>query len=411
MKEDFKYKCDICEQVYNIEKDLMLCPKCREKNIEGKPLKGILKVQLPERLKNSLTGKKKINIFDFLPVEEKYFPSISVGNTPLIEAKNIQKELGFDNIYLKFDGTNPTGSFKDRASYLVSAFAKKNNVNEIVVASTGNAASSMAGIAAAAGQKTFIFMPESAPKAKSVQCLQYGAELIPIKGDYDKAFDLSLKFSQRTGFLNRNTAYNPMTIEGKKTVSFELNEQMHGKEIDYVFLPVGDGVILSGVIKGFNDLKYVDIINKIPKIIGVQAENSSFIYNAFYNNVFDLNYKASTIADSISVNVARNGYAAVKDLKSIEGEMVMVSDNEIMSAQHQLSKMSGVFCEPSSAASFAGFLKLKGNISKNKSVVLLLTGHGLKDIDTALKSVEFPKTFEADIDYIMENLRNLHQGN
>ncbi len=411
MKEDFKYKCDICEQVYSIEKDLMLCPKCREENIEGKPLKGILKVQLPERLKNSLTGKKKINIFDFLPVEEKYFPSISVGNTPLIEAKNIQKELGFNNIYLKFDGTNPTGSFKDRASYLVSAFAKKNNVNEIVVASTGNAASSMAGIAAAAGQKAFIFMPESAPKAKSVQCLQYGAELIPIKGDYDKAFDLSLKFSQRTGFLNRNTAYNPMTIEGKKTVSFELNEQMQGKEIDYIFLPVGDGVILSGVIKGFNDLKYVGIINKIPKIIGVQAENSSFIYNAFYNNVFDLNYKASTIADSISVNVARNGYAAVKDLKSIEGEMVLVSDNEIMFAQHQLSKMSGVFCEPSSAASFAGFLKIEKNISKNKSVVLLLTGHGLKDIDTAIKSIIFPKTFEADIDYIMENLRNLHQGN
>ena len=405
MKDDFKYKCDICGQVYNIEKNLMLCPKCREDNIEGKPLKGILKVQLPARLKNSLTDKEKINIFDFLPIEEKYFPSISVGNTPLIEAKNIQNEYGIDNIYLKFDGTNPTGSFKDRASYLVSAFAKKNNVNEIVVASTGNAASSMAGIAAAAEQKAFIFMPESAPKAKLVQCLQYGAELIPIKGDYDKAFDLSLKFSQRTGFLNRNTAYNPMTIEGKKTVSFELNKQMLGKKIDYIFLPVGDGVVLSGVIKGFNDLKYLGIINKIPKIFGVQAENSSFIYDAFYNNVFNFNYKASTIADSISVNVGRNGYTAVNDLKTIEGEMVLVSDEEIMFAQHQLSKMSGVFCEPSSAASFAGFLKLRENISKNKSVVLLLTGHGLKDIDTALKSIKFPKSFEADIDYIIDNLK------
>ena len=405
MKDDFKYKCDICGQVYNIEKNLMLCPKCREDNIEGKPLKGILKVQLPARLKNSVKDKEKINIFDFLPVEEKYFPSISVGNTPLIEAKNIQNEYRIDNIYLKFDGTNPTGSFKDRASYLVSAFAKKNNVNEIVVASTGNAASSMAGIAAAAEQKAFIFMPESAPKAKLVQCLQYGAELIPIKGDYDKAFDLSLKFSQRTGFLNRNTAYNPMTIEGKKTVSFELNEQMLGKKIDYIFLPVGDGVVLSGVIKGFNDLKYLGIINKIPKIFGVQAENSSFIYDAFYNNVFNFNYKASTIADSISVNVARNGYTAVNDLKTIEGEMVLVSDEEIMFAQHRLSKMSGVFCEPSSAASFAGFLKLRENISKNKSIVLLLTGHGLKDIDTALKSIKFPKSFEADIDYIIDNLK------
>jgi len=404
MKEDFKYKCDFCGQIYDIEKDLMLCPKCRDENIEGKPLKGILKVQLPARLKNTITGKEKINIFDFLPVEEKYFPSISVGNTPIIKAKNIQKELGCDNVYLKFDGTNPTGSYKDRASYLVSAFAKKNNVNEIVVASTGNAASSMAGIAAAAGQKAFIFMPESAPKAKLVQCLQYGAELIPIKGDYDKAFDLSLKFSEKTSFLNRNTAYNPMTIEGKKTASIELIGQIQGKEIDYVFLPVGDGVVLSGVIKGFADLKYLGIINKIPKIIGVQAENSSFIYNAFFNNKFDLSYKASTIADSISVNVARNGYTAVKDLKSVEGEMVLVSDEEIMYAQYHLSKKSGVFCEPSSAASFAGFLKLKDNISKDKFVVLLLTGHGLKDIDTALKSVEFPKAFEADIDYIMDRI-------
>ena len=402
MKEDFKYKCDSCGRVYDITKDLMLCPECREENIDGKPLKGILKVQLPERLKKSI--KEKINIFDLLPVEEKYFPSINVGNTPLIEARNIQEELGLDNIYLKFDGTNPTGSYKDRASYLVSAFAEKNNVNEIVVASTGNAASSMAGIAAAAGQKAFIFMPESAPRAKLVQCLQYGAELIPIKGDYDKAFDLSLKFSEKTSFLNRNTAYNPMTIEGKKTASIELVEQVDGKEIDYVFLPVGDGVVLSGVIKGFTDLKYLGAINKIPKIIGVQAENSSFIYNAFCNNKFELDYKASTIADSISVNVARNGYTAVKDLKSVEGEMVLVSDEEIMYAQHHLAKMSGVFCEPSSAASFAGFLKLKENISKDRLVVLLLTGHGLKDIDTALKSVEFPKTYEADIDYIMDRI-------
>jgi len=404
LKKDFKYKCDSCGQIYEIKKDLMLCQKCREKDIEGKPLKGILKVQLPEKFKNTLSSNKIINIYDYLPIEEKYFPSISVGNTPLIEAKNIQKILGFENIYLKFDGTNPTGSYKDRASYLVSAFAKKNNINEIAVASTGNAASSMSGIASAAGQKAFIFMSESAPKAKLVQCLQYGAKLIPIKGDYDKAFDLSLKFSERTGYLNRNTAYNPMTIEGKKTVSFELVDQIGEREIDYIFLPVGDGVILSGVIKGFTDLLYLGRIKKIPQIIGVQAENSSFIYNAFKNNSYDFNYKASTIADSISVNVARNGYSAVKDLKVVKGEMILISDEEILSSQHQLSSSSGVFCEPSSAAAFAGFLKMKKNISQDKSVVILLTGHGLKDIDTALRSVKLPQTYEADINYIMKNL-------
>ncbi len=404
MKEEFKYKCDNCGQIYSIEKDLMLCPKCREEFIKGKPLKGVLKVQLPAEQKGSLKEKNNLNIFDFLPVEEKYFPSISVGKTPLIEAKNIQNELSFDKIYLKFDGTNPTGSLKDRASYLVSAFAKKNNINEIAVASTGNAASSMAGIAAAAGQKAFIFMPKTAPKAKLVQCLQYGAELIPVNGDYDSAFDLSLEFSKRTGFLNRNTAYNPLTIEGKKTVAFEVYEQLAGKEIDYLFLPVGDGVILSGVIKGFSDLLYLGAIKKIPKIIGVQAVGSSFIYNAFYKNNFDLNYKASTIADSISVNAARNGYSAVRDLKSVDGEMVLVSDDEILYSQYYLSRMSGVFCEPSSAASVAGFLKLKEKIDKNKTVVLLITGHGLKDIDSAVKSVNFPKIFEADIDYILDNI-------
>ncbi len=404
MKEDFKYKCDSCGRIYGIEKDLMLCPHCREDNPEGRPLKGVLKVMLPEGLKQSLNEKEKQNIFNFLPVEEKYFPSISVGNTPLVEAENIQKESGFQSIYLKFDGSNPTGSFKDRASYLVSAFAKKNNINEIVVASTGNAASSMAGIAAAAGQKAFIFMPESAPKAKLVQCLQYGAELIPVKGNYDRAFDLSLKFSQRKGFLSRNTAYNPMTIEGKKTVSFELNSQLQGKGIDYLFLPVGDGVVLSGVIKGFTDLKLMGMLDRIPKIIGVQSDKSSFVYNAFCYNRFEFDYKASTIADSISVNVARNCYSAVKDLKDVEGEMTLVSDEEILYAQNKLSRMSGIFCEPSSAASFAGFLKLSEHIPKNKTVVLLLTGHGLKDIDSALKSVKFPKAFEADIDYIIDNL-------
>jgi len=404
VKKDFKYKCDNCGKIYSIKIDLMLCPVCREENIEGKPLKGILKVQLPKELKNSLSRKKKINIFDYLPIEEKYFPPINVGNTPLIEAKNIQKDLDFKNIYLKFDGTNPTGSFKDRASYLVSAFAKKNKVNKIVVASTGNAASSMAGIAAAARQKTFIFLPHTAPKAKLVQCLQYGAKLIQIKGSYDKAFDLSLKFSEKTGYLNRNTAYNPMTIEGKKTVSFEIVEQLGEKKADFVFLPVGDGVILSGVIKGFTDLKYLQRIKKIPKIIGVQSKKSSFIYNAFKNKKYNFNYKANTIADSISVDVARNGYMAVKDLKSIDGDMVLVSDKEILSAQHKLAKINGVFCEPSSAASFAGFLKMKKNISKNKTIVLLLTGHGLKDIEAALKAVKLPKTYKADINFIMRNL-------
>ncbi len=404
MKKEFSYKCESCGRNFAIKKDLMLCPFCADQDPEGKPLKGVLTVQLPEKLFRSKKNNQEFDVFDYLPVEKKYFSKLNVGNTPLIEPEIIQSELGYKNLYLKFDGTNPTGSFKDRASYLVSAFAKKNNINEIVVASTGNAASSMAGIAAAAGQKAFIFMPQNAPKAKLIQCLQYGATLIPVKGNYDKAFDLSLQFSAKTGFLNRNTAYNPMTIEGKKTVSFELVKQMNKKKINFVFLPVGDGVVLSGVIKGFLDLKYLGLINDIPKIIGVQAERSSFLFNAFYKNKFRLNYKATTIADSISVNVARNAYSAIHHLNTVDGELILVSDREILEAQNYLSNKSGIFCEPSSAASFAGFVKIKEKIFRNAGVIILLTGNGLKDIETASKIVNFPKAIEPNINIILDKL-------
>ena len=403
MKNDFKYICSECGTQYEITKDLMLCPACHEDNLEGKPLKGILKVQLPEAFNNSKNGNEEFKIHDYLPVEKEYFPNLPVGNTPLVHAKSFQTEFGFENIYLKFDGTNPTGSYKDRASFLVSAFAKKFGLHEIVLASTGNAASSMAGIAASAGQKAFIFMPSTAPKAKLVQCLQYGATLIPIQGDYDKAFDLSLKFSEQSGFLNRNTAYNPMTIEGKKTSAFELVSQL--KNIDYVFLPAGDGVVLSGVIKGFLDLQFIGLLKKPPKIIAVQAEGSRFLFDAFHFNKWDLQYKADTVADSISVNVARNGYCAVADLRTVDGDVVLVSDDEILSAQKMLSQKTGIFCEPSSAASFAGLLAMKKKISKDSVIACLLTGNGLKDIDSAIKKVSFPKTFPPDLDIISKELK------
>ncbi len=404
MKEAFKYYCETCGSEYDIEREFMLCPKCRDESLEGKPLRGILKVKLPAGLRNSKRLSDAFDIYDYLPVEREFFPPLPVGDTPLIRAVKIQRDFGFANLLMKFDGTNPTGSFKDRASFLVSAFAKKKGIQRIAVASTGNAASSMAGIAASAEQDTVIFMPAAAPRAKLVQCLQYGATVLPIRGNYDAAFDLSLKFTERTGCLSRNTAYNPLTIEGKKTVSFEMIAQAPDRHIDYVLLPVGDGVILSGVIKGFEDLLQVGLLKSIPKIIGVQAEGSSFIYTAYYHGNYDFNYKASTVADSISVNVARNGYTAVDDLRRVRGDVVLVSDNDILEAQHYISRTSGIFCEPSSAASFAGFAKIKDTLPRNATIVLLLTGHGLKDIDSAMKSVTFPQSFEPDIDKILASM-------
>jgi threonine synthase len=398
---EFKYVCAECGREFDIAPGLMLCPGCREENLEGKPLRGVLSVKLPKSLINSKKKYDDFDLFDYLPVEREYFPEIPVGNTLLCSSSNLNRELKFENIFLKFDGTNPSGSYKDRASYLVSAFAKKQGVEKIVVASTGNAASSMACIAASAAQEAVIFMPGTAPKAKLVQCIQYGARVIPINGNYDMAFDLSLKFSEKTGFLNRNTAYNPMTIEGKKTAAFELVKQLSPKQIDYVFVPAGDGVILSGIIKGFKDLKDVGLIDSVPEIIGAQSSGSAFIYNAFHKGIYDLKYKADTRADSISVDAARNGYSVVKDLKSVGGNVVTASDDEIFWAQHYLSKKTGIFCEPSSAVAFACFYKIMDRIPKDKTIALLLTGHGLKDINGAMNIIEFPKFYEPDIDVIM----------
>lgn len=407
MEKDFHYKCNDCGRIYAITADLMLCPYCSEEYLSGKPLRGILKVILPKYLSGSKRPGEDFDLFDYLPVEKQYFPGIPVGNTPLVRACRLEEELNYENIYLKFDGMNPTGSYKDRASYLVSAFARKNCIKEIVVASTGNAASSMAGIAASADQKVFVFMPSSAPRAKLIQCLQYGACLIPVKGNYDEAFDLSLGFSRLTGYLNRNTAFNPLTIEGKKTAAFEIAGQLRNKNVDYVFLPVGDGVILDGIIKGFCDLKQIGLITKIPRIIGVQAEKSAYIYRAFKENLFDTEYVAETIADSISVNVARNAYSAVKSLREADGDIVVVSDEEILLSQKLVAEKSGLFCEPSSAAAFAGFAKIRDTLPENKNVVVLLTGNGLKDIETAAKNVQFPEIFQPDLEFIMKRLRVL----
>ena len=361
----------------------MLCPSCSIKNKAGQPLMGVLEVEL----NGSLTSSDPL---DYLPVEKHYFPAIPVGNTPLWNSGNLSDKMGFSALYLKDDGANPTGSLKDRASYLVAAFARKNDITEVVVASTGNAGSSMAGIGASAGLNVKLFLPKNAPSAKMVQALQYGAKVILAEKNYDQAFYFSLEYSKRYGGMNRNTAYNPMTIEGKKTVSLELFNQL-GKPPDHIFLSVGDGVILSGVYKGFRDLLKLGMIEKIPVIHAIQASGSSAIYRAMNSGVFDAK-SSSTVADSIAVDIPSNGYLAIKNLKTFGGQCILVTDEEILSAQKELSSVYGMFSEPASAAAYAGFLKQKEKIESKKTCVVLLTGNGLKDINSAMKKIDFPKT-------------------
>ena len=390
----FTYNCTQCGKTYQITPGLYTCPECRKSQKSDEPLRGVLEVRLDGRW-----DPEKDSLFNLLPVEKEYFPPVPWGGTPLWEPQLLRKKHRLSNLFIKDDSSNPTGSFKDRASALVSAFAKKHGIDTIVLASTGNAGSSMSGIGAAAGQNIILFLPETAPPAKMIQSLQYGAVLYRVKGSYDKAYDLSLEYSEIKGGMNRNTAWNPMTMEGKKTVSLEIYRDLGFRIPDRIFLAAGDGCILGGVYKGFQDLLEFGLINRMPLITAVQAKGSSALYRAVHTGEFG-NFESSTIADSISVDIPRNGWTALKYLKKYSGEVITVTDEEIISAQYDLSKNAGLFTEPAGAASWAGFLKSSEKISSSETVAVLTTGSGLKDTASAMKGIKVPEKSISSIEDI-----------
>ncbi|MDD3281903.1 MAG: pyridoxal-phosphate dependent enzyme [Candidatus Cloacimonetes bacterium] len=392
-----KYICTECNAEYLPDKLIYLCPKCSAEYHVGMPLRGILECSYEYDAIARAWDEFNIAFPDaheckrmeelcqlFSPLEKEYYPNLPVGKTPLVCTQSLSGEL----LYLKFDGSNPSGSYKDRASHLVVAEAKRLGIREIVTASTGNAASSLAAISAAAGIKAVIFAPSSAPMAKLVQIKVHGADLHLVDGTYDDAFAAAMEYSQEHECLNRNTAYHPFTIEGKKTAGMELFVQMPAMP-DYVFVPTGDGVILSGLAKSFKDLKLAGLIEKLPALVAAQAESSDAITSYWENGNYEDARQPATIADSISVKTPSAAHLAVRAIKESEGFGIRVSDAEILAAQKMLAERSGIFCEPSSAATLAAYFSCRelGKIQDKANVVLMLTGHGLKDIQ-AVKFAE-----------------------
>lgn len=387
------YRCPACGADYELEPGRYLCGPCAAGQVPLRPLAGVLECAWEGEWRG---GPDEIP----LPVAPEHLPPIPMGPSPLWEPRRLREETGFPFLYLKDDTSKPSGSFKDRASRLVAGFALRHGIREIALASTGNAASSMAAFGAAAGIKVTVFLPKRAPAAKRVQVLQYGAELREVEGTYDLAFDLSLRYSAETGVLSRNTAYNPLTIEGKKTVSFELVRDLAASlrrpigdpagafvAPDHVFVPTGDGVILSGVYRGFEDLIRLGRISKMPTLWACQAAGSSAIARALASGGFGPPVGADTAADSISVDVPRNGAHALSKLRAYGGRAVTAADPEIFAAQRELASKAGLFVEPSSAAAWAGFLAAKKDLDPAQTVVVLLTGSGLKDIAGAMKGL------------------------
>ncbi|MBT5419286.1 MAG: threonine synthase [Candidatus Cloacimonetes bacterium] len=405
-KNKYYFECTTCGAKYEQNEVTYLCPVCEKENTPDIPPKGILKTLYHYgKIKNlakwyKLFDKLKAKEYrELLPINsERSLSWLKVGKTPLYKISstsipiNKKKQKRIYEIFLKDDSQNPTFSFKDRASELICAYAKEQGIDTIVAASTGNAGSSLAGICASQKQNAIIFTPASAPKAKLTQILMYGAQLIPVDGSYDDAFDLSIEATKKFGWYNRNTAYNPFTIEGKKIVSFEIFQQMRQQLPDRVFVPVGDGCIISGVFKGFEDLLKLGLIKKIPTIVAVQSEKSDNIVRNLDNDKF-VTKPSTTIADSIAVDIPRNYWMTKKFMDEYAGESVIVSDDEIISASKVLSENTGIFSEPAAATAFAGIMKYaeKELIDEKSKNVVLLTGSGLKDLNSVQGIIDIPK--------------------
>ena len=400
------YRCSLCGEEYSPVDVTYTCPK------DGGNLDVVLDYDAiknkyqPEDLL-SRTDSSLWRFLPLLPVTEledsgALTPLHVAGGTPVFKLTSLAEKHGLKNLWLKDESRNPTASFKDRASAIVVARAREIGADVVVTASTGNAGAALAGMAAAVGQKAVIFAPKTAPQAKVAQLLIFGAKVILIDGTYDEAFDLAVRAANEFGWYCRNTGYNPFTAEGKKTAAFEIWEWWEnthrlwhdefGADVDHapltIFVSVGDGNIISGIHKGFKELFQLGWIARIPRIIGVQATGSAAVANAFHGNTETIKRVSSkTIADSISVDLPRDGVRAVRAAKETDGTYVNVSDDEILRAIAELGTV-GVFAEPAGAAAYAGLVKGTGSgvVGSEDPILVLNTGSGLKDIQTAMSA-------------------------
>lgn len=403
------YKCVGCGEEHPLEPFLYQCPSCKNNLDILYDYELIREIWSVDDLKN-FPYNSLWRYHPLLPVENPPENlSMQSGGTPLLSFPKIQTEIGQINLFVKDDTRNPSGSLKDRATEVGIRHADEQGYDTIIAASTGNAAASLAALAAFYEKKAIILAPATTPPAKLTQILQYNAVLYPVEGIYDDAFDLSMLVAEANRWYLRSTGINPVLSEGKKTVGLEIAEQMNWQVPDKIFVPTGDGCIIAGVYKAFHDLVRLGWTSKLPQLVAVQAEGSPAIANALASGAPMRRVKSETIADSISVDLPRDGEKAIQAVKATKGYGITVSDDEILIAQHRLARNTGIFAEPAAAASMAGLLKSmeKGFVTEGESVVVMATGTGLKDIPAAQEKIEIPrpqpKNFESFLTFYKES--------
>ncbi len=383
--------CDTCGRTFDPGEVRYTCPDCGD-------LHGTLAMRyrpaasrdaLLDNLTDPPAGEGIWRYLPLLPLAGRpAFAHPPFGPTPLLE---VDSPLPGVRLRLKDDGRNPSGSFKDRASVVGVADARERGATVLTAASTGNAASSVSLFCACAHMPATLFVPRDAPAPKVAQLLLFGARVLAVEGTYDQAFDLSLEATRRFGWYSRSTAFNPVLGEGKKTVALELWEQLGRRAPDAVVVPVGDGCIIGGVHKGFSDLVELGLLDRVPRIHGVQARGSSPLVTAFDDGAETVQpIVPETLADSISVGQPRDARKALRAVRETGGAFVAVRDDEILAAMRSLARGAGVFAEPAGATGYAGLQALfdRGALAEGDEVVVLITGNGLKDVAGAHRAAE-----------------------
>lgn len=322
---------------------------------------------------------------ELLPIQsEESIITLAEGGTGLHRCKRLGRKLGLKKLYVKNEGENPTGSFKDRGMTVAISRAKELGKNKVLCASTGNTSASLAAYSARAGMECIVLVPKGkVAGGKMLQVAMHGARIIQVKGDFDQAFKTALELAELRGDLYLMNSINPYRLEGQKTLAFEISDQLDSKTPDTVILPVGNGGNISAAWKGFTEFEQLSITNRRPRMIGIQAEKAAPLAKAVKRKENKIRPVSNpqTLATAIRIGSPVNWPKVLKAIRESKGTAETVTDPEILQAQRDLATLEGIFVEPASAASIAGLKKLRANreIDPSETIVCVTTGHGLKD--------------------------------
>ncbi len=387
-------KCISCGEEYSLGEIIYTCKKC------GSTLEVVCRPDVSRDIfecRKSTMWKYK----EFMPVDESKIVSLEEGGTPFCNCQKLGDKLGIE-LYVKVEGSNPTGSFKDRGMSVGITKAVELGVETVGCASTGNTSASLAAYAARAGKRCIVLLPSGkVALGKLAQAMFHGAEVISIKGNFDEALETvtSLAIEGQLYLLN---SVNPFRLEGQKSIGFEVVDDLGWKSPDRIILPVGNAGNISAIWKGVTEFHEAGFIEDLPMMTGIQAEGAAPIANAVRNGKKSIEpiVNPETIATAIRIGAPVSAQKALRAIYDSNGMAETVTDDEILSAQKLLARTEGIGVEPASAASIAGLLKLveNGEVDKGEQVVCIVTGHLLKDPNTAINACIEPIEIEANVE-------------